>query len=217
MKRGHNRFKVKKNLILLLILFISIGFAFLTTNLFINSTIGYNSNSWDIYFDNINEKTYKSSTITETTISNKTTLDFSVMLDQPSSVYTLYADIKNNGTLDAILDSWTVTNTLSETEAKAIDIRLTYSNGSKEEANGITVNLPTGKAYGNGYEKYSTAYLDEEGKLHIENILNKSHENVINVLKDKVMKDYKSASEDFKKLIAKNGKICNITIRQEFD
>ena len=36
-----------------LILVISIGFAYLTSNLFINGLIGYRGNSWNIYFDNI--------------------------------------------------------------------------------------------------------------------------------------------------------------------
>lgn len=121
--------KNKKKLIIILVLFISIGFAYLSTNLNIGSHVTYNANNWDIYFDNIREDTYKSSS-NEAQIDNKTTINFSVILDQPGSTYTLYADIVNDGTIDAMLDSWNITNTLDEDEAKAIDIVVSYSDGT---------------------------------------------------------------------------------------
>lgn len=121
--------KNNKKIIIILVLFISIGFAYLSTNLNIGSHITYNANNWDIYFDNIREDTYKSSS-NEAQIDNKTTINFSVILDSPGSTYTLYADIVNDGTIDAMLDSWNITNTLDEDEAKAIDIVVSYSDGT---------------------------------------------------------------------------------------
>ena len=116
-------------IIFLLILFISIGFAYLSTNLSLFGTGIFKQNSWDIYFDNITEETYKSEVIGTTEIDNKTTINFSVNLDSPGSTYTMYANIVNDGSIDAMLDSWNLTNTMDENEAKAIDIKVTYSDG----------------------------------------------------------------------------------------
>lgn len=119
-----------KIIIVILMLLISIGFAYLTATLNISTLVGYSGNTWDVYFDNLREETYKTDIVTDAAIENKTTVNFSVSLDQPTSTYTLYADVYNGGTLDAMLDSWTLTNTLDEDEAKAIDMFVTYADGS---------------------------------------------------------------------------------------
>lgn len=120
----------KKLIIIVLILLISIGFAYLTATLNISTLVGYSGNTWDIYFDNLREETYKTDIVTDAAISNKTTVNSSISLDQPTSTYTLYADVYNAGTIDAMLDSWTLTNTLDEDEAKAIDMNVTYADGT---------------------------------------------------------------------------------------
>ncbi|MDO4996759.1 MAG: hypothetical protein Q4E69_06230 [Bacilli bacterium] len=121
----------KKIFIIILVLLISIGFAYLSTTLNISSLIGYTGNTFDIYFDRLREDTYKTDIVTEAAVDNKTTVNFSISLDQPASTYKLYADVYNGGTLDAMLDSWTLTNTLSEDEAKAIDISVSYADGTQ--------------------------------------------------------------------------------------
>ena len=45
--------KIRKILIIILILFISIGFAVLSTSTFINTTINFLPQSFNIYFDNL--------------------------------------------------------------------------------------------------------------------------------------------------------------------
>ena len=45
--------KKKKLIILILVLFISIGFAILSANLNINGGVGFNSNNFDVHFENI--------------------------------------------------------------------------------------------------------------------------------------------------------------------
>ena len=43
----------KKFIIFILILFISIGFAYLSSSLNIAGLIGYKGNTWNVYFDNV--------------------------------------------------------------------------------------------------------------------------------------------------------------------
>ena len=116
-------------IIFLLILFISIGFAYLSTNLSLFGTGIFKQNSWDIYFDNITEDTYRSDIVTPAVIDNKITINASVNLKQPKSTYTMYADIVNDGSIDAMLDSWTITNDMDTDESKVFDINLTYADG----------------------------------------------------------------------------------------
>ncbi|MDO4996183.1 MAG: InlB B-repeat-containing protein [Bacilli bacterium] len=123
------RRKNKKTIIILLILFISIGFAYLSTNLFLSGTGIFSANSWDIYFDNVDEETYKTDIVSAASVSNKVTINASINLKQPKSTYTMYADIVNDGSIDAMLDSWTITNDMDTDEAKVFDINLTYADG----------------------------------------------------------------------------------------
>ena len=116
-------------IIFLLILFISIGFAYLSTNLSLFGIGIFKQNSWDIYFDNVDEDTYKSDIVTPAVIDNKITINASVNLKQPKSTYTMYADIVNDGSIDAMLDSWTINNDMDTDESKVFDINLTYADG----------------------------------------------------------------------------------------
>lgn len=119
--------KNKKIIILVLILFISIGFAYLTTNPTLKGVALFRENTWDIYLDNVSEETYKADIVDVAEIEDKTTINFSVNLQQPGSSYELNVDIVNNGSLDAMLDSFEITNTLTEEQKKVIDIKASYS------------------------------------------------------------------------------------------
>ena len=122
--------KMKFRLIIfLLILFISIGFAYLSTNLSLFGTGIFKQNSWDIYFDNVDEETYKTDIVSAASVSNKVTINASINLMQPKSTYTMYADIVNDGSIDAMLDSWTINNDMDTDESKVFDINLTYADG----------------------------------------------------------------------------------------
>ena len=116
-------------IIFLLILFISIGFAYLSTNLSLFGIGIFKQNSWDIYFDNVDEETYKTDIVSAASVSNKVTINASINLMQPKSTYTMYADIVNDGSIDAMLDSWTINNDMDTDESKVFDINLTYADG----------------------------------------------------------------------------------------
>lgn len=129
--------KKMRLIIFLLILFISIGFAYLSTNLFLRGTGIFSANSWDIYFDNVVEETYKTDIVSAATISNKVTINASINLNQPKSTYTMYADIVNDGSLDAMLDSWNVTTDMTSAESDVIDISLSYADGTSLTKNDL--------------------------------------------------------------------------------
>ena len=119
--------KNKKFIILGLVLFISVGFAYLTANPTLKGVASFRGHTWDIYLDNVFEDTYKTDIVDVAEIEDKTTINFSVNLQQPGSSYELNVDIVNNGSLDAMLDSFEITNTLTEEQKKVIDIKASYS------------------------------------------------------------------------------------------
>lgn len=112
--------------IIILLSLISIGFAYLTSDLSLNGSGIFRKNSWSVYFANVEEMVEYGSVNTNATIdSNKTTIDFNVHLDSPGSIYYLYTDIINDGTIDAMIDTFSISG-LSE---EFLDINLTYSDG----------------------------------------------------------------------------------------
>lgn len=96
----------KKNLkliALILILFISIGFAYLTSSLVINGLIGYKGNTWNIYFDNISMIENDVNGSKPTINNSKDTVDFSITFSEPGEVYKFSVDVVNDDTIDAML------------------------------------------------------------------------------------------------------------------
>lgn len=88
----------------ILILVISIGFAYLTSNLFINGLIGYRGNSWNIYFDNIQMINNDVDADKPIINNSKDAISFSLSFSEPGEIYKFSADIINSGTLDAMLN-----------------------------------------------------------------------------------------------------------------
>lgn len=124
--------------IILIILFISIGFAYLSTNIdLIGSTI-VKKNSWDIYFDNVvitngSELEVLSPTIDET---NKSEISYEVNLNKPGDVYSFDVDVVNNGTINAVISL--IENTvLTESQKKYLNYSITYKDGIEVEENNL--------------------------------------------------------------------------------
>lgn len=88
----------------ILILVISIGFAYLTSNLFINGLIGYRGNSWNIYFDNIQMINNDVDADKPIINNSKDAISFSLSFSEPGEIYKFSVDIINSGTLDAMLN-----------------------------------------------------------------------------------------------------------------
>ena len=129
-----NKYKNKIMLgILLLFFIISIGFALLTTTLNIEGNTTAKGNTWNIYFDNIQVKTGSITPVQAATINpdNKTQLSFNVNLNIPGDFYEFNVDVKNEGTLDAMIDTFEILPVLTTEQAKIFNYTVKYSNGTK--------------------------------------------------------------------------------------
>ncbi len=116
-----------KKMLLILILFISIGFAYLSAALNINGLAIFNPVSWDVYFDNVTYKSVEATVNEEPEIVDKTTINFSVLLETTGSSLILESDIVNNGTIDAMVDSVQVSG--FEDVSSFIEYEITYKDG----------------------------------------------------------------------------------------
>lgn len=102
MKKNKN-----KNITILsiLIIFMAIGFAYLSTNLSINGQTLFKKVEWNIYLDNIVEINDSKNSGTAEVNTDKDTINFNVALNKPGDVYEFTFDVINDGNIDAVLDS----------------------------------------------------------------------------------------------------------------
>ena len=123
-----NMFKNKSKLYIVIFLFavlsISIGYAYLTNRLNINGRTAIKDNTWSVSFANIvqrecNVKTDNPVAIIED--SNSQSISFSVLFKKANDRYDFLVDVVNNGTIDAMIDSFSITGN------EDIDERLNYS------------------------------------------------------------------------------------------
>ena len=121
-------------LAVLLILAISIGYAALSTTLTINGTANIASNSWLIYFTNVQVTSGSVTATTTPTTSgtSTTTLTWAVNLQTPGDYYEYNVDVKNDGTIDAMIGSLSNTS-LNTNQAKYLNYTVTYSDGATIE------------------------------------------------------------------------------------
>ena len=95
-------------IIILLVLSMGIGYAFLTTTLNIDGTSDIDSASWDVHFENVQVANWSvegSQVITPATInSNKTSISYHVDLKKPNDCYEFIVEAVNAGTIDAMID-----------------------------------------------------------------------------------------------------------------
>lgn len=118
-----------KYYVFLLILFISVGFAYLSTNLYTNGTSIIKGTRWSIYFDNIDNENSTYQINNNATISeDKKSVDFEVTFEKPGDEYYFYVDVVNAGNLDAMLDSYEVTG-LTADQKKYLEWNVTYADG----------------------------------------------------------------------------------------
>ena len=93
-----------KNIILLLILIIGLGYAILQENLNITGASSLNNPTWNIHWANVQVASGSVSASTPT-ISNQTTVIYSVTLNNPGDYYEFTVDAVNEGTLDAMIET----------------------------------------------------------------------------------------------------------------
>ena len=125
------RFVFKQLAILGLVLFISIGFAYLSTQLTITGRGHVKKSSFNIYFDNITILKGQDLVTTAPTTSGHSTTDLSYAVDfkVPGDTFQFNVDVVNNGTIDAMISLLNNT-TLDEDEASFAEYSIAYSDGS---------------------------------------------------------------------------------------
>ena len=87
--------------ILLIILILD---AYINSDLNINGTAQVNSANWDVHWANVQVST-GSVSASSPTISNQTTVNYSVILNQPGDYYEFTVDAVNGGSIDAMIDT----------------------------------------------------------------------------------------------------------------
>lgn len=134
-------YRVKINplaILFILLLFISIGYAFLSTNLNITGTSTINNPIWDIHFTNIHVKSGSVTPDIAATINdNGDGITYEVTLNTPGEYYEFNVDVKNSGTLDGMIESVvsTVNNEAISNLPSYVEYYVTYSDGAEIAAN----------------------------------------------------------------------------------
>ena len=128
--------------LLALVLFLSIGYAILSTTINITGTSTIANTNWDIHFNNI-QVTPGSVAIgtgdSAATINpaNLTSVAYTITLDKPGDFYEFTVDVVNGGTVDGMID--TVTSKMNGVEISALpnylDYSVAYSDGKSIAAN----------------------------------------------------------------------------------
>ena len=109
-KLRKNKFmRNKKSFIFLLILCLGVGFAFLTSNLTITGNTSVSGNKWSVYFNSVDVSTGSVEATVDPAVTGTTTtsLNYTVLLDKPGDYYEFTVEAKNDGTIDAMIESIT--------------------------------------------------------------------------------------------------------------
>ena len=108
-----------------LVFLITIGYAFLSTTLTINGASTINEVTWDVHFENVVVKTGSVTAETPVIDTNKTTVTYGVTLSNPGDYYEFTVDVKNDGSVDAMID--TITSKLNNTIITTLPNYLNYN------------------------------------------------------------------------------------------
>lgn len=124
-------------LVFLLILFISIGYAYLTSNLDIMGITTVKNNKWDLHFENVvDDKKGATIDIPANISQNKLSVNYQVTLNLPGDEYYFYVDVVNAGTIDVMLSEYLITG-LSDEQKEYITSTVTYNDGVELKKNDL--------------------------------------------------------------------------------
>ena len=109
--------KINYKLLIVLVIFIAIGYAYLTRNL---GNLGANllrKNDWNIYFDNIRVLDGSITPTSPATIDNsKLVVNFSTSFNEPGEYYSFYVDVVNDGSVPCMINFINLNGVPSEYE-----------------------------------------------------------------------------------------------------
>ena len=101
---------MKRKYLLLIVLFIimlliTFGYAYLSAGLNISGSSTIHNATWSIYWDNVQVTTGSVSASTPVIDTAKTTVSYNIILEKPGDFYEFTVDVKNDGTIDAMIES----------------------------------------------------------------------------------------------------------------
>lgn len=128
MKRSKRKIK---NMILFAVfsmIFIAIGYAVLSTNLNISGMFNIAKATWDVHFESIVESEENTVSGTYTLEENNTKLSYTASLKNPGDIYTIFVEVANDGTIDAMLNDFTYED-LTEEQKVNLEYTIKYADG----------------------------------------------------------------------------------------
>ncbi|MDO4996228.1 MAG: hypothetical protein Q4E69_03540 [Bacilli bacterium] len=117
-----------KLIIVLLILLISIGFAFLSSQLDLIGSSLLRKQEWDIHFESPT-KVGGNVDASSLVLTDSTTVNFTVDLLQPKDTYEFTVDVVNDGSIDGMISSISGTE-LTSNQKKVFEYVITYDDGA---------------------------------------------------------------------------------------
>ncbi len=143
--------RINKNLLFMILLIcITIGYAYLNSELKINGTTGILGNTWDVHFENVVPSSSNTITPTVAPIANPsdkvTNLTYEITFNKPGDVYEFNVDIVNAGSIDAMIKLYTSTIKVGNGEVQNVSAAsvpnylyyyVTYEDGIRIDNNQI--------------------------------------------------------------------------------
>lgn len=119
------------SIMIIAIMCIGVGYAFMGTDLSINGSTVIKGNKWDVHFENAFVAEGSISDVVPTIVSDKsTTINYSVNLNQPGDYYLFYVDVVNKGSIDAMVNNVTLSN-IDASYENVVDYSVSYANGNQ--------------------------------------------------------------------------------------
>lgn len=128
-----------KYLIIILLLIVSIGFAFLSSRLDFNGIANVRPINWKIYFDNVQKNFGQEFEITEPSTSGEdtTSINFEVELADPGDSYSFDVDIVNGGSIDAMYKITYDWSTYDDEHPELYIFEVKYKDGMELQENAL--------------------------------------------------------------------------------
>ena len=120
----------RQGLAFALIIGLSIGFAYLSTSLNVLGTTTVSRASWDVHFENVQVSEGSVYAEEPEIDENETTVSYNVHLDLPGDFYEFTVDAVNDGTIDAMIETFSNTE-ISSRVAQYLTYSVTYSDGGE--------------------------------------------------------------------------------------
>ena len=121
----------------------TVAYASLQTILNVSGTVVKKGNLWNIYFTNPSSASVVGTATGSSLNIQASSLNFQVSLYKPGDKVTYTVDIKNGGTIDAVLNSISLTG-LDTAKSNSLNYTVTYSDGSTIKQ-GDTLNIGASK------------------------------------------------------------------------